>query len=90
MRKYTSAGVCAACAAVGPVWRNDLVVLDFGGSLILEPDTILPELCDTCDYAQRRYDTWQYLREHPECRIPYPFAEPPPAVPPWRRPSPAG
>lgn len=90
MRRYSRPGTCAACQAAGPVWYNDLAALDFGGGLVLEADTTLPELCDACATAQARYDAWQYLQDHPDSPLRYPYAEPPPAVPPWRRPPPGG
>ena len=64
-RKLQPDGTCTCCGRVGPVWED-----------CLGPDDT-PPLCDTCDYAQRRWDAataggW------------YPFADAPPKSPPVR------
>lgn len=83
-RKLVPDGVCAACGRVGPVVCTTAVrPLDFGQGLVLEADTTLPDLCDRCNYAQKRWDARQR-----QIRCPgegYPYFDGPPKSPPVRR-----
>lgn len=83
MRRLEPDGVCACCGRGGAVFRSTPSVLDFGVPTIppLEAE-ILPDLCDTCDYAQQRWDAW-----HGSRYLGYPYADPPPKSPPVRRPA---
>ena len=72
-RKFQPGGVCSSCGHVGAThYDPDATPSD------------LPELCDRCDYAQRRWDARQA-----QIRCPgngYPYHEKPPITPPVRRP----
>jgi hypothetical protein len=57
--------------------------VDFGNGVILEPDTMLPAVCDGCEYAQRRWDAWQAYLDCPGCD--FPDTDGPPKRPPVRR-----
>lgn len=85
MRKMTPDGICACCGKVGAVWSTVSVQpLDFGPGLpVLECDTTLPDLCDRCEYAQRRWDARQRQLQHPGEG--YPYLDSPPKSPPVRR-----
>jgi hypothetical protein len=50
----------------------------------MEADTTTPDLCDDCDYAQRRWDARQHELRH--IGAGYPYLDPPPRTPPFRRP----
>jgi hypothetical protein len=81
MRRLEPDGVCSCCGSVGPVLRTTHKVLDFGTpTMPLMESRHMPDLCDTCDYAQRRWEAWHN-------RIPgygYPYLEGPPLTPPVR------
>lgn len=85
MRTIIRDGTCECCGHVGPVWCSTVRVrpLDLGTGEYLEADTSEPDLCDECDYAQRRWDA----RQH-ELRCVgagYPYMHGPPKSPPVRR-----
>jgi hypothetical protein len=86
MRRTIPDGVCACCGAVGPVAHTTVTPpLDFGVDTMppAECDSSLPDLCDTCNYAQQRWDAWQAEVARPGTG--YPYLDPPPKSPPVRR-----
>lgn len=70
-RKFHIDGCCSCCGRVGPTHED----LD-------SPAPARPPLCDTCDYAQTRWEAWQVRYTSP---VGYPHLEPPPKSPPVRR-----
>lgn len=86
MRKLIPDGACACCGRAGSVWCStvDVRPIDTGmPGLIWEANTSEPDLCDTCDYAQRRWDARQHQIRTPTAG--YPYMERPPLTPPVRR-----
>lgn len=84
MRKMIPDRVCVCCGRCGSVWSNvSARPLDTGTDLVLEADTSLPDLCDDCEYAQRRWDARQHQLRCVGAG--YPYADPPPRTPPVRR-----
>ena len=71
-RKYHLDGTCSVCGKIGPTHED------------LESDVPdLPALCDRCNYAQRRWEDWQYHLAH--LGAGYPHWDGPPKSPPVRR-----
>lgn len=66
-RKTHPDGICECCRKVGPTVAD------------LDLDDPQP-LCDRCNYAQHRWEAWQYQRSHPGAG--YPYFEGPPKSPP--------
>jgi hypothetical protein len=64
---HPDAARCHGCDKIGPVWQD----LD---------DPASRPLCDSCQYAQVRWEAWQYHVAHPGAG--YPYHEGPPKSPP--------
>lgn len=84
MRVMIPHGRCFCCGTEGPVCHSSYSPpLDLGGEP-RECDLGLPDLCDDCDYAQRRWEAWEYCRANPGVQYPY-WPDGPPQSPPVRR-----
>ncbi|HEY1192107.1 MAG TPA: hypothetical protein VGE74_31050 [Gemmata sp.] len=82
MRKMTPDGSCVCCGHIGAVWTT--LVRSPDGTVPADPGPGTdPPLCDRCQYAQQRWDAWQYGLRCPGAG--YPYADGPPLTPPVRR-----
>lgn len=80
-RKMSPAETCTCCGRVGPAFVDVIQCADRSFVTADSPD--LPPLCDSCNYAQRRWDAAEACRRNPA--LSYPFTEGPPKTPPVRR-----
>lgn len=80
-RRMSPCEICTCCGRVGPAWVDVVQLADRSFVTVDVPD--LPPLCDSCEYAQTRWEAAESCRRNPA--LSYPYLDPPPKTPPVRR-----